>query len=105
MLLSLFVTLLPVLFLAGLMQGALAFRRRRVDMDGGIISRPSAAGATTTAERRGPGDSGHARGLDRADRGECARPGQGTPRGARRSDSADDVKAHAVRSCVVRESR
>jgi protein-S-isoprenylcysteine O-methyltransferase Ste14 len=34
MLLSLFVTLLPVLFLAGLIQRALAFRRRHVDMDG-----------------------------------------------------------------------
>jgi protein-S-isoprenylcysteine O-methyltransferase Ste14 len=33
-LLSLFVTLLPVLFLAGLIQKALAFRRRQVDMDG-----------------------------------------------------------------------
>jgi protein-S-isoprenylcysteine O-methyltransferase Ste14 len=34
MLLPLFVTLLPVLFLAGLIQRALAFRRRHVDMDG-----------------------------------------------------------------------
>ena len=34
MLLSLFVTLLPVLFLAGLIQKAVAFRRRHVDMDG-----------------------------------------------------------------------
>ena len=34
MLLSLLVTLLPVLFLAGLIQRALAFRRRQVDMDG-----------------------------------------------------------------------
>ena len=34
MLLSLLVTLLPVLFLAGLIQRALAFRRRHVDMDG-----------------------------------------------------------------------
>ena len=34
MLQPLFVTLLPVLFLAGLIQRALAFRRRHVDMDG-----------------------------------------------------------------------
>jgi protein-S-isoprenylcysteine O-methyltransferase Ste14 len=34
MLLALFVTVLPVLFLAGLIQKALAFRRRHVDMDG-----------------------------------------------------------------------
>jgi protein-S-isoprenylcysteine O-methyltransferase Ste14 len=34
MLLSLFVTVLPVLFLAGLIQRAVAFRRRHVDMDG-----------------------------------------------------------------------
>jgi len=34
MLLPLFVTLLPVVFLAGLVQRALAFRRRQVDMDG-----------------------------------------------------------------------
>jgi hypothetical protein len=34
MLLPLFVTLLPVVFLAGLVQRALAFRRRHVDMDG-----------------------------------------------------------------------
>jgi protein-S-isoprenylcysteine O-methyltransferase Ste14 len=34
MLLPLFVTLLPTLFLAGLVQRALAFRRRHVDMDG-----------------------------------------------------------------------
>jgi protein-S-isoprenylcysteine O-methyltransferase Ste14 len=34
MLVSLFVTALPVLFLAGLIQKALAFRRRHVDMDG-----------------------------------------------------------------------
>jgi len=34
MLLSLFVTVLPVLFLAGLIQRGLAFRRRHVDMDG-----------------------------------------------------------------------
>ncbi|MCX6551113.1 MAG: hypothetical protein NTY02_08920 [Acidobacteria bacterium] len=34
MLLPLFVTVLPVLFLAGLIQKALAFRRRHVDMDG-----------------------------------------------------------------------
>ena len=34
MLLPLFVTLLPVLFLAGLIQKALAFRRRQVDMGG-----------------------------------------------------------------------
>jgi protein-S-isoprenylcysteine O-methyltransferase Ste14 len=34
MLLSLFVTVLPVLFLAGLIQKGLAFRRRHVDMDG-----------------------------------------------------------------------
>jgi protein-S-isoprenylcysteine O-methyltransferase Ste14 len=34
MLLSLFVTVLPVLFLAGLIQRAVAFRRRQVDMDG-----------------------------------------------------------------------
>jgi len=34
MLLSLFVTLLPVVFLTGLVQRALAFRRRQVDMDG-----------------------------------------------------------------------
>jgi len=34
MLLSLFVTVLPVVFLAGLIQRAVAFRRRHVDMDG-----------------------------------------------------------------------
>jgi protein-S-isoprenylcysteine O-methyltransferase Ste14 len=34
MLLSLFVTVLPVLFLAGLIQKGLAFRRRHLDMDG-----------------------------------------------------------------------
>jgi len=34
MLLPWFVTLLPVLFLAGLVQKALAFRRRSIDMDG-----------------------------------------------------------------------
>jgi protein-S-isoprenylcysteine O-methyltransferase Ste14 len=34
MLLPLFITLLPVLFLAGLVQRAVAFRRRQVDMDG-----------------------------------------------------------------------
>jgi 4-hydroxybenzoate polyprenyltransferase len=34
MLLPLFVTLLPVLFLAGLARKGLAFRRRHVDMDG-----------------------------------------------------------------------
>jgi protein-S-isoprenylcysteine O-methyltransferase Ste14 len=34
MLLPLFVTLLPVIFLAGLIQRAVAFRRRHVDMDG-----------------------------------------------------------------------
>jgi len=34
MLLALVVTVLPVLFLAGLIQKALAFRRRHVDMDG-----------------------------------------------------------------------
>jgi len=34
MLLPLFVTLLPVLFLAGLIQRAVVFRRRHVDMDG-----------------------------------------------------------------------
>jgi protein-S-isoprenylcysteine O-methyltransferase Ste14 len=34
MLLPLFVTLLPVLFLAGLIQRAMAFRRRHIDMDG-----------------------------------------------------------------------
>jgi protein-S-isoprenylcysteine O-methyltransferase Ste14 len=34
MLLPLFVTLLPVLFLAGLVQKALAFRRRHIDMGG-----------------------------------------------------------------------
>lgn len=34
MLLSLVVTVLPVLFLAGLIQRAVAFRRRHVDMDG-----------------------------------------------------------------------
>ena len=34
MLEPLFVTLLPVVFLAGLIQRALAFRRRNVDMDG-----------------------------------------------------------------------
>lgn len=34
MLLPLFVTLLPVLFLAGLIQKARAFRRRQIDMDG-----------------------------------------------------------------------
>jgi protein-S-isoprenylcysteine O-methyltransferase Ste14 len=34
MLVPLFVTLLPVVFLAGLMQKAVAFRRRHVDMDG-----------------------------------------------------------------------
>src|SRR5512137_1242417 len=34
MLLPLFVTLFPVVFLAGLVQRSLAFRRRHVDMDG-----------------------------------------------------------------------
>ena len=41
MLLPLIVTLLPVVFLAGLIQRAVAFRRRHVDMDGDPpISKP-----------------------------------------------------------------